>query len=260
MKRSLILFFALLLTRIASAQTATDFTANDCNGNPHNLFNELNAGKVIVLCWVMPCSNCTGPAQTTHNVVQSFQASNPNKVFMYLADDYANTNCASLSSWATSNSLTNATLFSSAAINMNHYGTAGMPKVVVLGGTTHSVYYNANNTVNQTSLQNAITAAIAANASGIAEESEVLSALGITPNPSVNKSTITFTLNRSSEVTAEIYNHVGQKIAVAFNGALSAGEKQIDLDTNSLSKGLYFVNLKVAGTSKMIKLLVAHQN
>ena len=132
MKLRILLLFSLLQT-IAFAQTATDFTANDCDGTSHNLFTELNSGKVIVICWVMPCSACKGPALTTQNVVNSYLTSHPHTVYMYMCDDYANTTCTSLDSWRNNNGITSATLFSDAAINMADYGGNGMPKIVVIG-------------------------------------------------------------------------------------------------------------------------------
>ncbi|MBK0402170.1 T9SS type A sorting domain-containing protein [Adhaeribacter sp. BT258] len=257
MKRHLLVLFALFLTKFAFAQTATNFTANDCAGNSHTLFNELDGGKVIVLSWVMPCHACVGPAVTTYNVVQGFQNTNPNKVVMYLVDDYANTTCAALDTWATTNGLNNTTRFSNSAINMNHYGSTGMPKVVVLGGPNYAVHYNANNSVNQTSLKNAITAALSTTM-GLAEAQGPFSGASISPNPSGTNATITLRLKQPAKITAEVYNHVGQKVADAFSGSLSTGENQIKINTTNLSNGLYFVNLKEGGKSKMLKMMVVH--
>lgn len=56
MKKLLLAFSQLLLSGFMAfgQTTATDFTVNDCGGTSHNLFTELDAGKVIVLCWPMP--------------------------------------------------------------------------------------------------------------------------------------------------------------------------------------------------------------
>src|SRR5262245_353846 len=135
MKKSILLIAVLFLSVISFAQTATNFTCNDCSGNSHDLFSELDAGKVIVLCWVMPCGTCTSPALTSYNVVQSFQASYPNQVYFYLIDDYANTTCTSLNSWGTSIGAppsSSSLRFSNAAIDMTNYGATGMPKIVVV--------------------------------------------------------------------------------------------------------------------------------
>src|SRR5688572_1006830 len=102
MKKLLFLLLIAISWLPVSAQVATNFTCNDCSGNLHNLFSELDAGKVIVLDWVMPCGGCTAPSQTAHNIVQGFQSTNPNQVLFYMVDDYANTSCSSLNGWANS--------------------------------------------------------------------------------------------------------------------------------------------------------------
>ena len=47
----------LVTASFTFAQTATDFTANDCAGTSHHLFAELDAGKIIVAAFVMPCGS-----------------------------------------------------------------------------------------------------------------------------------------------------------------------------------------------------------
>src|SRR5688572_17237395 len=157
MKKLLFTLFAVLAITFGCAQTATDWTVNDCAGNPHTLFSELDAGKVVVITWVMPCGACIAPASTAANTVTGF--GNPNVIF-YLVDDYGNTNCASMNSWASVNSITANAKFTNAAIDMTDYGTAGMPKTVVLGGTSHTVFYNVNGAVSQSALQTAISNAL----------------------------------------------------------------------------------------------------
>jgi thiol-disulfide isomerase/thioredoxin len=62
MKKTIIRSAGMILTALtlnASAQTAPDFTLNDVNGNPHTLYDQLNAGKAVVLdvfaIWCSPC-------------------------------------------------------------------------------------------------------------------------------------------------------------------------------------------------------------
>ena len=155
--------FVLFVTNVSFAQTtATDFTTNDCNGVSHNLFDSLDAGNVIVIGWVMPCGPCATYTLPAYSAVQSFATSHPGRVHFYLVDDYANTTCATLINWGNTNNMPLNTTFSSADINMLDYGTTGMPKVVVLGGDSHLIYYNENNsqpTFNgvQTAITNALT-------------------------------------------------------------------------------------------------------
>ena len=104
LKSLLVLFVA----NVSFAQTtATDFTTNDCNGVSHNLFNELDNGDVIVIAWVMPCSPCATYSLPAYSAVQSFASSHPGRVHFYMADDYANTSCTSLSSCGNNYNMTN---------------------------------------------------------------------------------------------------------------------------------------------------------
>ena len=141
--------------------TATDFTTNDCNGVNHNLFDSLDAGNVIVISWVMPDIVSATYSAPAYNAVQSFSTSHPGRVHFYIADDYANTTCANLINFGNYFNMPNSTFFSSADISMSDYGTNGMPKVVVLGGDSHTVYYNQNdNQINFNDVQTAIANAL----------------------------------------------------------------------------------------------------
>jgi len=259
MKKLLLTLLFAAVTAIGMAQTATDFTADDCGGTSHNLFTELNAGKVIVLVWVMPCNACTGASLTTYNVVESYQSSNPNTVYMYLCDDYGNTACSSVNSWGTTTGIpesSSSLRFSDAAISMSDYGSAGMPKIVVLGGTDHTVFYNVVNTVNIVNLQNAINSAL--NTTGINEQSSTVSALSIFPNPAANSSEIKFTLAKSSDVSIELFNLEGQMLKNVFSGKLAAGENKVQLDLAGYSSGMYLVKLSDGDKSKFINVVVSH--
>lgn len=55
MKRLILLSLGILFSAVIFSQTiATDFSVDDCSGNFVNLFTELDAGKVVVIAWVMP--------------------------------------------------------------------------------------------------------------------------------------------------------------------------------------------------------------
>lgn len=261
MKNLTFLILALLMSLSVSSQTATNFNCNDCASVNHDLFTELNAGKVVVICWVMPCGSCVGGALAAQAACQSFSTSNPGQVYYYCVDDVANTNCTTLSNWCSSNGVTNTTAkFSNSAINMTNYGTAGMPKVVVIGGgTSHTVYYNQNNnTVSQSGVQGAINNALSAITTDVKEieNSDFVSA-NIYPNPSNLSCSLSFNLVKESKVKIEIQNVLGQKISDAFSGDLKKGENTLTINTSELSNGNYFINISNDGTSKKIKMIVA---
>jgi hypothetical protein len=247
-----ILVFGALASR---SQTATNFNVNDCGGTSHDLFTELNSGKVIVLCWVMPCGACISPAQSAHNIVQSYASSNPGVVQFYLCDDYGTTSCTTLNNWKTSNGLTQATVFSNAAIKMSDYGSTGMPKMVVLGGLNHQVYDNQNNTLNSTTFSTAINNALAA-ATSITEVSADVVSAKVSPNPASSELTLSYNAKQTDKLFIEIYNSIGQKVKVVEN-ASAFGKNEIKVNVESLSTGNYFVRVDNGKSVETVKFSIA---
>ena len=125
------------------AQTvALDWTKTDCDGVMHQLYSELNEGKVIVQEYVMPptCGGCWQAAQAIAPVIDDFGISHPGRVKFY-ATGYNNAfTCAMMQTWKTAYGLT-PDVFINGASEVSYYGGMGMPTVVVLGGGYgHGVY------------------------------------------------------------------------------------------------------------------------
>lgn len=260
MKKKLLLLLTGLITQFGFTQTATDFTSSDCAGNSHNLFTELDAGKVIVITWVMPCGSCIAGAATASAEVQNFASSHPGRVKFYLVDDYGNTSCSTLNSWASTNGITTDATFSNTGntINMTNYGTTGMPKTVVLGGGNHTVFLNLNGTPTSTDMNTAITNALNAPLS-ISESQTESATFNIFPNPAKKLTTLSYSLAKASEVKIEIFNIEGKKINTVFVGNQDKGKQliNIDIDALKLSNGIYFLRLTEGDTEKQIKFSVS---
>src|SRR4030095_345299 len=251
MKKQVLSLLLLVFATTGFTQTATDFTANDCNGKSQNLFTQLDSGKVVAICWVMPCAACVGGALNTYNVVESFKETNPGQVLMYLCDDFANTSCTSLKTWANNNSLKLATCFSNAAINMSDYGDPGMPKIVVVGGPDHAVLYNANYVVNAVDLQNAIEAGLTT--TGLDDKFEVVSDLNLFPNPASKVTEIHCNLISSTQVSIDLINLQGELIQNVHYGKLQAGDNRIPLDVSAYADGIYLLKISEGNKSKLIQ-------
>ena len=259
MKKLLLsLSFAFSVT-FATAQTASNFTTNDCSSISHDLFTELDAGKIIVITWVMPCGACISGGLAAQSAAQSFSTSNPGQVITYIADDYGNSTCATISSWCTTNGINPAAKFSATAVSMSPYGAAGMPKVIVLGGTSHTVYYNQNGSAaTQPGIQNAISTAIAANVTTLKENSVSFSSLEIYPNPTNSSASLSLKLAKETKVKIEILNVLGQKVMDVNTGTLSEGNNTLNINTSELSNGNYFITCSNGNTTKTVKLIVVH--
>lgn len=242
--RKLFTFFILLTAIIsANAQTASNFTCNDCSGVNHDLFSELDSGKVIVMVWVMPCGACAGPATTAYNTVQNFQTTHPNRVYLYLVDDYANTSCSNLNTWANGLGIMQnswSLRFSNPDIDMMDYGSTGMPKTVVVGGPGRSVLYNANNTISQNALQNAINTALSS--TDIGETTGVMP-LNIFPNPSSATATVRYALTQSSDINISLFDLQGKLIKELYSGRNDAGNNEFSFSTNEYPANTYLLKI-----------------
>lgn len=258
MKKALFVFIFCIFSFFARTQTAVNFNCNDCAGNNHDLFTELNAGKVVVICWVMPCATCISGALAAQAACSNYAGSNPGQVLYYIADDLGSTSCSTLLSWCNTNGITPNAIFSNPAINMLDYGSTGMPKVVVLGGANHTVYYNQiNNSISTSGIHNAIGTALAAIANGIDQPVPVIKEASIYPNPTQGDFVLNIDcIDNYDYALVEIFSVTGQKAAEFKYPDLMAGKNKINLVTNGLENGVYYVNLVVGADVKKLKLSV----
>ena len=254
MKNLILLLLFVLNYSVYSQNNATDFTTEDCNGVMHNLFDSLDAGNIIVISWVMPCGPCATYTLPAYNAVQSFSLTHPGIVDFYLVDDYANTPCASITNWASNYNMPTHTAFSSTVINMLDYGSLGMPKVVVLGGSSHTVFYNENDDkINYAAVEMAINNAL--NPAVISNTT--MSEISIFPNP------VSKTLNLDNGFLKkydgfEIINIYGKTLEFySFENTLN-DLSNLKIDVSNLVNGTYFLNLINKQNKTVIKFVVLH--
>lgn len=258
--RKLILFISISFISICIAfAQATDFTTDDCNGITHNLFDSLDAGNVIVIAWVMPCAPCATDALPAYAAVQSFSSSHPNRVDFYLVDDYDNTACATLVNWGITNSMPLNTTFRSPDISMNDYGTAGMPKVVVLGGSDHTIFYNQNEShITFNGVQTAISEALAAPLAINEQQNNKLSLISF-PNPVQNGLlNISYKTERKENITFNIVNILGETV-LTFNDhtVKTIGKHNNTFDISILTNGIYFLKFSTLSYTETLRFVVS---
>ena len=242
MKRinALILLIFSFLSGVAQ-NNATDFTALDCDGVSHHLFSELDSGKVIVIAWVMPCGPCGSIALDAYTASLGYSTTNPGRLDFYLVDDFANTDCQSLFSWADNLGMGNCTKFSDPTIDMSDYGQIGMPKIAVLGGAGHYVYFNKNSSTQN--INSAIDLAlIGTPVTTNIKENEKLLSFNCYPNPVSGKLNISYNLKKAAKLKIELFNLLGEKVftQVLFSKNLN-GVYSINLQ--DLPNGTYLVKL-----------------
>jgi len=242
---------------ICAQTTATDFTTDDCNGVSHNLFSELDAGDVIVISWVMPCGPCETYSLPAYSAVQTFATSHPGRVHFYIADDFGTTACATLSNFA--NNMTISTIFSSSDVNMSNYGAYGMPKVVVLGGTDHTIYYNQNDShITFPGTQSAISDALSAPL-GIEQSVSNKFEISTYPNPVNNVLNISYIKNQSALINFTIVDVLG-KVVLSIEESSSYSEEKLikSINISTLNDGNYFLKISSGGTMESLPFVVSH--
>lgn len=261
MKRiGLLIFVALLCLTSYSQSFATDFTASNCNGVSYNLFSELDAGKIIVIGWTMPCATCASPLLDVHNAVLNYAISHPGVVEYWVTDDYANTSCASVEGWCSNNGITNSTYFSSSSIDMNDYGGSGMPKVVVLACSNHKIYYNVNDTPDGQGVTDAIETALSELANSCQLDVGSLQTtnyeLKAFPNPAEDILNIEFINMPKENFLIELYTVSGELLQQFPLDMSSLEIQKTQISTAELPGGIYLLKLIGETNSETLKIKI----
>ncbi len=76
------------------------------------------------------------------------------------------------------------------------------------------------------------------------------------PNPFNPTTNISFTLPRASNVTLEVFNLLGQKVAVLADGMYEAGEHIVTWDASRNASGVYFYRMQAEGFVESKKMLL----
>ena len=76
------------------------------------------------------------------------------------------------------------------------------------------------------------------------------------PNPFNPTTMIKFALPEAGEVSLELYNMLGQKVAALAEGYRKAGYHQIDLNASDFASGVYFYRLQAGALSAVKRLVV----
>jgi len=75
------------------------------------------------------------------------------------------------------------------------------------------------------------------------------------PNPVQTQATVEFAVKEPSDITVSLYNTLGQKVRTVYRGTPTAEEtKRVQIDTQDLSSGAYFLRLQgdgVTGTERV---------
>ncbi|MEI6899364.1 MAG: T9SS type A sorting domain-containing protein, partial [Bacteroidota bacterium] len=77
------------------------------------------------------------------------------------------------------------------------------------------------------------------------------------PNPCTDHATVRFNLAGSSQVTLELFNIQGSRVATLIHQDLNTGIYEIDLNTSLLQPGTYICRLLLGNIVHSLKLIVS---
>ncbi len=264
-KFSIVTVFCFLISLGLTAQSAVNISASDCAGVNHDMYADLDRGVVVVLCWVMPCNQCVAPSITASKAVADLQQKYSGRVKLYMIDDYGNTTCTSLKSWAAQFGITPneyTFFFSNKSIKMTDFGDEGMPKIAVMSGTDHAIIYHEENALDDSALRTAMSAALST--SPVEQMSEAPLSFDVFPNPATDN--VNFTVQTDSKVPMQfgIYRNDGTLLQTISLTSGADGTKSV-VDCSSYQNGVYFVQalpsgsstteLSILGTNRKAKIL-----
>jgi hypothetical protein len=250
MNKLSLLACALLSSGIALAQptVAMDFNKNDCDAVNHHLFAELDAGLVVLMEFVMipsctPCIQAANKLQPIHN---AFQASHPGRVKWYTIGYSNSYTCPQMQSWVSNNSLSPDALFIQGSSEVNYYGGMGMPTIVVVGKSTHDVFFRkvgftASDTTNiKTAIESALSTA------SIENSEEWQQNIRIYPNPAKDFVQI-IAGNAGTILEVEVVSLAGNVIKRL---QADPGKNELQIDLKGIPQGVYLVS--VTGTDGQV--------
>lgn len=74
------------------------------------------------------------------------------------------------------------------------------------------------------------------------------------PNPFNPNTVIEFSIPRSEHVTLEVYNMLGQRVAILLDDAVTSGVHKVEFNATDLSSGIYFYTLRTGGVNLTQKM------
>lgn len=253
-----ILIIAFLLPGLFSLsarcqETAMDFTQDDCEGASHHLFTELDAGKVVILEYVMlNCAPCILGTQALEKITTPYENSHPGRVRIYSFGFLNSYTCEQIVAWKNDNEFTHP-VFNNGEDQVSYYGGMGMPTIVVTGTNDHKVFYKSigYTPAVDDELKAAIDSALLYNPTGIGEKI-ALERYNVYPTLFAG----TFNIESQEDVSGSefvIFDSFGRQIMKAE--IPSSG--RLAIDGSSFAKGMYLIRLEgnhgISQTAKLIR-------
>ena len=90
----------------------------------------------------------------------------------------------------------------------------------------------------------------------VANVNNNINSINVYPNPAIETATINFNLIEANQANVTVIDMTGKTVATIFNGNLTAGAHQFEVNVADLATGCYFVKVQTEAGAKTIKLAV----
>ncbi|TAK92865.1 T9SS type A sorting domain-containing protein [Patescibacteria group bacterium] len=244
----------------AQVTDAMDFTMTDCGGTTHRLFADyLDSNEVVIMEYFMLCSSCATTGQRLNAMYLGLENQYPGMVhFLVFGYSDSYTCSGTINSWRNTNA-PDAIGLDSGATQVSWYGGMGMPTVVVVGGTNHTVLYdnmnNASSFVDTTEIKTAIDNFFLTLGVDDANNNFQFSAY---PNPTTNYLNIDLNLPTQSQTNIDMVDMTGRIVKKISNSLLNSGKHELQVETSDLPNGIYFIRVNSKGNTSQYKVSVKH--
>ena len=249
----LTILLSVTLNLVVKAQEfAMDFIQDDCYGNPHHLFEELDQNSVVIIEFFMTnCNPCINAGNQLKPHVEELQSQFPDQVKWYHFGFTSDYDCATVTDWVESHNY-NSLPFTDGSAQVAYYGGFGMPTIVVLAGTNHEVIYSevGYSTGDDDEIHEIILDFFAINS---VNQSDSFQGNWNARFDRESNQMIVDVLNiPSNSISLEVLSINGQVVIPTRN--YDSG--RIDIDAVSMAEGVYIVKMTVDGRSSTSRVVI----
>lgn len=266
MKSTFTLLFLALCFNVSFAQVtlneAPDITVTDIHGHEHNLYSILDQGQYVMIdlfaYWCGPC------CATAPSIKQTYEDYGCNTGALFVLGLEADGTTAQTEAFENDCGSAGAHPVASgldggASDAVDAFGPAAYPTIILVAPDRtiieKDIWPYTNTDVD------AIMAGLGIDKQECITTSNeeidlVVSNMAISPNPVTDFSRLNFNLAETADVEVSIVNMTGQLVQTVFSGTKNSGVHQMDINSNDLAQGTYFVKLTLDGANtKSIKMM-----
>lgn len=250
---TIITVFALSVSAQTPLDTAKNFQVKDLEGTVHDLFEILDDDNLVLLSfYTTSCGGCQTYAPEINQSYLDYGCNNENVVVLGINYGATNEQLAQFNE-EFGIEFPTASGFDGGGNKVRDAWQIASYPTVVLVSPDHSIIEQyiwppSNDTINGILSENGgvwnpcYPVGLEETADKVSNGIE-----RVYPNPAVDHVRIDFELKAKKQVVIEIFNIVGNRVAIREKGILDAGRYMENIRFDHLARGTYFLNLRADG-------------